>query len=211
MHLTNEQLFDLIKDGNEDLKPVLWERVNKLLYFKANIFYSAHSSLCAKYGIALENLQQQTYSAFERSLKKYDSSRGLFSTYMSYVFKWALREVLRGNKKVPLSDAVSLDAPTCIDSDDKDGTLADIISDPQTDSEFDWICFQDTANIIRSAVEELPDKEKSVIKSYFFEGKSVKAIAFECGEAENSITLCKNRGLAALRRNKKIIGLFEND
>lgn len=25
MALSNEQLFDLIKDGNEDLKPVLWE------------------------------------------------------------------------------------------------------------------------------------------------------------------------------------------
>ena len=35
MALTNEQMFDLIKDGNEDLKPVLWERVKKLMYLFA--------------------------------------------------------------------------------------------------------------------------------------------------------------------------------
>ena len=31
MALTNEQMFDLIKAGNEDLKPVLWERVKRLM------------------------------------------------------------------------------------------------------------------------------------------------------------------------------------
>lgn len=30
MALSNEQLFDLIKDGNEDFKPILWERVKNL-------------------------------------------------------------------------------------------------------------------------------------------------------------------------------------
>ena len=63
MALSNEQLFDFIKDGNEDLKPVLWERVKNLAYMLASQFYRRNEDLCRSRGLEAWDIKQLSYLA----------------------------------------------------------------------------------------------------------------------------------------------------
>lgn len=50
--MTNEMLAQFIQEGgNDELIPILWEKVRKLLYVKADRFYSLYKSACDGSGV----------------------------------------------------------------------------------------------------------------------------------------------------------------
>lgn len=70
--MTNEQLAKFIKEGDsEDLKPVLWERVKKLLYAKATAEYNRRKNYCDKCGIELWDIKQACYEVYLKALEGY--------------------------------------------------------------------------------------------------------------------------------------------
>lgn len=70
MTLTNEQLADFIKQGgNDELIPVLWERVKKLLYLLAGRYYRLNTEYCTRCGAELSDLKQAAYTAYIKSLR----------------------------------------------------------------------------------------------------------------------------------------------
>ena len=93
--MTNEQLAEFIQEGDSDLKPVLWERVKKLLYMFSRRYYSRYADYCERCGVTEWDLKQQAYSAFELSLQGYSSERGAFSTYLTFGFKRSIRELFK--------------------------------------------------------------------------------------------------------------------
>ena len=58
MSLTNEQLAELIQQGNDELKPVLWERVKRLLYSFAGKYYYRYTEYCERFGVSEWDLRQ---------------------------------------------------------------------------------------------------------------------------------------------------------
>lgn len=64
MSLTNEQLAELIQQGNDELKPVLWERVKRLLYSFAGKYYYRYTEYCERCGVSEWDLRQQAYCAY---------------------------------------------------------------------------------------------------------------------------------------------------
>lgn len=75
MALTNEQLFDLIKDGNEDFKPVLWERLKSLAYMLSSRFYSQNKELCCSRGLEEWDVKQLSYIAYASLFETYSTDK----------------------------------------------------------------------------------------------------------------------------------------
>ena len=207
MALSNEQLFDLIKDGNEELKPVLWERVRRLMYYFAGKYYRRYAEYCERCGVSEWDLRQQAYCAYEDSFASFDSSKASYTTHLGFMFKKNLRGAFR-KVKDPLNSADSIDRPVGDDSENKDSTLSDFIADPKTNNAFERVDQADIAAYLRSAVECLPDMEKDVIKRHYFNQQSLKSIAELYGVSDQDILMCSRRGIAALRRNKQLCRLI---
>lgn len=207
MALSNEQLFDLIKDGNEDFKPILWERVKKLLYAFARRYYHLYTEYCERHGVSEWDLKQQAYYAFEDSFASFDSSRASYNTHLGFMFKKCLRGAFR-KVKDPLNSADSVDRPVDENRDDKGSALSDFIVDPKSEDPFERAEREDIDTYLRSAVEALPDMERDVIKQHFFNQQSFKSIAELYGVSDKDILLCSRRGIAALRRNKQLCRLI---
>lgn len=62
--LTNEELAEQIQGGNKQLIPELWERVKRLMFKLSYAYYKQHIDRCAFAGVALEDLQQESFCAF---------------------------------------------------------------------------------------------------------------------------------------------------
>ncbi len=202
--LTNEQMFDLIKDGNEDLKPVLWERIKSLLYMFAGNYYRKYTEYNERHGVTEWDLKQQAYTAYESSFASYDRSRGAYNTYLGIMFKNAIRELF-GNKN-PLNSADSLDR--LIDTEDKDsGTVGDLVPDQTAAEAFEEIEESSVAAVVRSAVEELPDMERDIIKSKYFDGNTQTSTADKIGLSAERVRQIEKSALHKLRRNKEILRL----
>lgn len=136
MALTNEQLFDLIKDGNEDLKPVLWERVRKLAYMFASQFYRRNGELCRSRGLEEWDIKQLSYIAYASLFDEYDSSKQYtYATALKYALSKQLRGAL-GKSSDTLNRIVSsLDE---LVTDEEDGrTVADLIADENGSAPFE--------------------------------------------------------------------------
>ena len=70
--MTNEMLAQFIQEGgNDELIPILWEKVRKLLYVKADRFYSLYKSACDGSGVDAWDIRQASYSAFLDAVKAY--------------------------------------------------------------------------------------------------------------------------------------------
>lgn len=84
---TLEETAVCIQDGDKSLIPSMWERVRGIYMKKAYTYYATHGSLCARCGIELEDIQQQAFFAFLRSIEAYEPQCCLsFGSYINYPF-----------------------------------------------------------------------------------------------------------------------------
>lgn len=125
--LTNEQLAEFIQQGgNDDLKPVLWERVRRLLYMRSSRYFRRYMDYCTEHGVAELDLRQQAYQAYETALQRFENGRGKFNTVLGYAFKSNIRSLF---KRDTLNCAESLDRIIDNGSGDSDTVLLDLIAD----------------------------------------------------------------------------------
>lgn len=67
--MTNEQLASFIKQGgNNELIPLLWERVRKLVNLLANRYFKAYAYKLTACGITVEDMRQTGYFAFKHAV-----------------------------------------------------------------------------------------------------------------------------------------------
>lgn len=65
--MTNEMLASFIRQGgNDELIPILWENVCKLLYMMSDKFYSLHQDSCDSSGIEAWDIKQASYGRFSK-------------------------------------------------------------------------------------------------------------------------------------------------
>ena len=68
--MTNEQLAAFIKQGgNDELIPILWERIRKIMYMKSDRVYSALQSRFIQCGYDVWDLKQSCYTAFLKAIE----------------------------------------------------------------------------------------------------------------------------------------------
>ena len=195
--LTNEQLAEFIQQGgNDDLKPVLWERVRRLLYMRSSMYFRRYTDYCNEHSVTEWALKQQAYQAYEIALQKFESGRGKFNTVLGYAFKSNIRSLF---KRDALNAADSLDR--IIDTGDGGGdtALIDFIADDTAENSFKRIeensQREETARILRKCVDSLEEREKAVIDGYFYNGETLGSIGNAFGVSRVCIQHIRDKAL----------------
>lgn len=201
--MTNEQLAVFIgMGGNDELIPLLWERIRKIMYCYSDRYYRTFNSLCDNYGITAWDIKQAAYSAFLKALEGYNKkpTEHKFASYLKYPFKNAVRAILT---KDTLNKAESLNVIVNPDSDIKTERI-DLLIDEEAQLPFEQVDESGKACVVRNAVDELPDELRDVIRMRYFENMTLK----QCGEALGVSTeyarQLNNKALKQLFLNKDL-------
>ena len=205
MPLSNEQLFDLIKDGNEDLKPVLWERVKNLAYMLSSRFYVKNMELCRSRGLEEWDIKQLSYLAYASLFENYSINKGYtLSTALGYALSRQLRDALGKGADTLNRIVSSLDE---IIGDEEDGrTVADLIADEDSSTPFEQI--EDSSEresisrTLHEAIETLNEQEQGVINGRYFREKTFEELSQEMNISGERIRQVEVRALRNLRKPK---------
>lgn len=214
--MDNEKLADFIhQGGNDELIPVLWEKVKKLVYMRSEKFYRLNKDLCDRRGVDVWDIKQESYTAYLYALKSFDISKGYkFTTYLELPLKNAIGELLGRSKREvnePLNTCKSLDKSVML-PDGKEVELFELVPDK---SSLDFVERMETLSeyeTIHEIVDSLPEPCKSVVNKHYFQGVTFTAIADEMGVSKERIRQIHLRALKILRNNKdlrEIYGYYE--
>lgn len=211
--MTNEQLAALAQDlDNNELVPVLWDKVKDLLYMKAQRAYTAHGKTFKRCGVELSDIRQSCYIVFLTALKGYKPEQGNeFTSYLNYPFINQIKELTqtRTSKTEPLNATVSIDAPLCDDSGSYH-TLSDTLPD-STNIEADVLDRmeqEEESRLIRDAVKSLPKQQREAVWDFYFEGLTLHEIANKCKCSPQNISQFKAAGLRTLRQSAILKQLY---
>ena len=213
MALSNEQLFDLIKDGNEDFKPILWERVKNLAYMLASQFYRRNGDLCRSRGLEEWDIKQLSYLAYASLFESYNTEKKYgYTTALRYALNRQLREALGKGADTLNRIASSLDE---IIGDEEDGrTVADLIADEDSSAPFEQI--EDSSEresisrTLHEAIETLNEQEQGVINGRYFREKTFEELSQEMNISGERVRQVEARALRNLRK-PKILRRLNND
>lgn len=184
--MTQEEMCIMIKTGKRaDLIPELWNTVQRLYAMKSMRYYVGHLERCMKCGLEPEDLQQQAFFAFLRSIDEYkpDSDRP-FTAYINFPFLIAMHELLcyrtASGRYDAMNNAESLDKE--LDTDSGTGTtLHDFVPDEHSIDFLERIDADSIAELIRNEVRKLPCRIRYVIEQSYFHGETLEQIAAALG------------------------------
>lgn len=200
--MTNEQLAGLIGEGgNDELLPLLWDKVRKLMYMHADRYFRLYSDNLSAYGITSQDLKQASYSAFLKAIEGYCKSDKSykFTSFFKYPFKNAVRVMLT---KDTLNTAASLNIPVGEDGEEKE--LLDYVPDSSSLESFEQIENKDVYAVLNKAVDTLPEREQDILKQHYYGGKTYKSIAEQYNISDGRIGQLEARALKTLRMNKEV-------
>ena len=216
--MTNEQMATLIQSDRETFKellPILWKKVNRLLFKLARDFYNKHTASCTQRGVELSDIEGGCYAVFLAALDAYKPDKfTLFMSYFDYPFKNMTAELLnirteRGRQE-PLNNCDSLDREITQDDGSKT-TLLDLTADRQSDFENDVIeglNREQEALAVREAVAALPEQMCRVVELYYFEGRTLREISELLGVSASRIQQINHNALRELRKNRQLRTIY---
>lgn len=209
--MTNEMLAQFIQQGgNDELIPILWENVRKLLYMMSDKFYSLHQDSCDSSGVEAWDIKQASYEAFLEAVRAYKPDSGnKFTAYLKYPFKNAVRELLgiRTSKQEPLNNCGSLDKEI-ENSEGESCSMLEIIAD---NASLDFVEDADRnseAETVREIVDTLSEPYRGIIKAYFFEGITLSAIGERYGYSRSRAGQLYHKALRILRQDRQLRQLW---
>lgn len=218
--MTNEQIAALIGEGgNDELLPLLWEKMRKL-YRKMSNKYALHfSEKCAQCGVTAEDIQQECYFAMLDSIKAYNSRKPeqdalLFTSFCDYPFKNHADALIglghRGTYTDPLKNSiVPLDEPLTDKDGDGDTTRGDLVPDPEAEKPFREIEQEDYRQWIRRTMQRAlapygNPRLWEVINGYYFEGRTLQSFADEWGITKERVRGIRENAARKLRRSAEL-------
>ena len=211
--MTNEQLAQSIRAGSEELLPALWENVERFFLLKASSWYWQHTELCARTGVAEDDIRQEAYFAFLDTVKYYDASSGYqFLTFATFPMKNRFNQLCglrtRAQQLLPLNRCVSLSAPIQIEDD---LTLEDMILDPAAEKSYqdaeENIYIEQLHNVLESCLNEIPSLQAQAVKARFYDGMSLNEVGERIGRTAPAARDIIGNGLRSLRRGSSIARL----
>lgn len=171
--MTNEQLVELIQqDGNDELLPILWDRVKNWLYKLCGKNWQCFSDGLELHGYSFDDLWQESYNALVFAIGQYKSDKGYkFTTYLPYAVKHTIRGLLKHNSDVlNLPGTQSLEQKL-IEGDDESAVLVgDTIADERAAEAFDEIERAGEYKTLYEAIDSLPDNLREIIQERYFKG-----------------------------------------
>lgn len=208
----------VIKSGNDELAPSLWERVERFAYAKATDYYYLHPETCARAGVTLDDLKQEAYFAFMAAVDYYDPDKGfLFLSFMTYplqkAFNGACGLITQKGKQEPLNKAKSLSTPV----GEEDITIADTLEDESAAEDFQQaeaaIYHKQLHNALEKCLSTLPEIQEAAIRCRFYEGLTIAQTGEKIGLSRTQSQNREYVGLRALRtgKNRKRLEPFRED
>lgn len=216
--MTNEQLAELIgQGGNDELLPLLWEKMRKLYILWSGKYYTAHKERCDLCGITADDIRQESYLSMLEAVKAYTSRSDehretLFSTFCHFPFKKHATKLIgmhtSRTRNEPLNQHItSLDNPLTDKNGETDDTLLTLIPDNEAEQPFRDIENADYSRLIRETVaEELKEnpKELDVIERRYYNGETLTQIAADYEVTHERIRQIEYKALRRLRKSKAI-------
>lgn len=205
--MTNEELALSIQSGNTALYPQLWEQVQHLIATKAYNYYCRFEGPCTRSGVTLDDLIQSGFFAMLDAVKAYDPESGYtFNAYLNYPLCNTWNSMTGRRQRVPdtLNQCTSLDAPVCSDGEECD--LNGLIPDPTAIEDMDRVidhAFQgELSQALTEALEKIDEKPRHVIRSRYFEGKTLQEIGEQMGVNRSRVQQFETKGMNQLRHSR---------
>lgn len=124
-------------------------------------------------GVELDDLEQAGYEALARAVTVWKPEAGGFLTALTFCLKSAFAAAYgvrtERDKRAPLNDAASLDAPLA--GTDEDCTLGDTVLDKESERAFDIAERVERCQAVRRAVLRLPPEQREALIAEFWRGE----------------------------------------
>jgi RNA polymerase sigma factor FliA len=171
-------------------------------------------SAAARYGLPTgvdtDDLVTSGVMGVVEAWSRYDSSRDVpFEAYAARRLKGAVIDAIRAADWVPrktrerarhTGDAVA--ALVSIDASHSDRTaLADVLVDRSCPKPETRLLEADTRDELVDAVERLPERERMIVRSHYFEGALFRDIGISLGVSSSRVSQLHSRALGSLRRD----------
>jgi len=202
--MTNEELCKAAADGDVTAVNRLWEQADRLFYMFADRLYYRYSDCAAACGAERDDFQQVSYFAFLDAVTAYNRKPERDVKFSSFAGLHVKRRIydllgLRTSKREPLDHSVSLDTPI---GDDDGLTIAETLADTTAGKPFEDI--ENADNDILRSVERLPEKMAAVVKTKFWQDKTLTEIGAELELSPKQASNLYRRAMQKLRRDKRI-------
>lgn len=204
--MTNEQLAEFIKQGdNDELLPLLWEKTHRLVYMHCSRLYSGNIERFKRHGIDEWDLKQSAYEGFLKAIEAYNPEKGYkFSTYLPYSIRNVVRGLIgvSGGKETDLLNICdSLDCPI---AEDNETELIETIPDEAASVPFEDLERKSTGEAVRREVEKLPEKQRHIVKSLYFENRTLNEVGKDLGVSVERVRQIKQTAFKQLKRSKEL-------
>lgn len=208
--MTNEELVSRIQNGETDLMYQLWAQVEKFVYWKAK---SAAFAFNGNGGVSIDDLYNTGYIAMVEASNTYKPIGMNFLSWFAYYLKTAFAEAsgfrTEKAKNNPLQNAVSLSHP--LGDGDSDGTISELIPDPESDLQFESIENQIMADQLSQTfsiiLHEIPTEQSETLRKRYFEGKTLDSVAADLNKTAAEIRTLEAKGIRTLRQPRYAIRL----
>ena len=201
--MTGEELAVLIqKGGHDDMIPVLWDRVSKLLELKAVKYFDILEERFTDKGYTLEDVKQEMYFAFLTALRYFDPNSGFrFVTYLEAPVRSLM---VRLTEKSTPNSRISLDAPA-VKGDD--ALLSDITADEMSDVEAE-VMRAVTKEILDEEIKKLSPQRRKVIRLYYYNWRTDTDIAESLKTSPSNIYRIRHMALAELKKSRNVQSVY---
>lgn len=209
--MTNEELVQLIKQGNKRYYATLWEQTSRLIH---KLIYKHASKRKLPNDIDFDDILQCGYFAMVNAVNAYNPEKDLkFNTYLEFQVMNAIQLTLdRGQRKgmnTPRLQEYSYNR-TVSNSEGEEVEIIDLIPDKQSPKIYEGAELTDLQERVWQAVAELPEKLREIITRYYFNGENLPTQAERLGVSVQTVTQRKNQALRLLERNRALKQLYND-
>lgn len=206
--MTNEELVELIQQGDNGRLPQLWKQVRRFIAWKARQFYKKMKLEGNTYGCELEDLIQSGYLALVAAVKYFKPKEGYsFLTYLSITLKGAFSEAmgLRSSKRDWLNYSVSLDQPV---GEDESTPLLEMLGDLTPESAdisepiVEDLWNQELRAVLDEAMLILGDRQRELLNMLYYFEIGAEEAAEIWGVSRQRIYQIHARALSQIRESK---------
>ena len=199
MTMTNEELARRIQQGERDLLLQLWEQVQRYAHDRAYKWFRATNG---RGGQTVQDLEQEAFLALLEALEGWSEEAGPFLPWYSLRLKAAFTEATaqrtQRDRKDPLQDCLSLDAPLT-DQEGDPFTLEDTIPDQRAEDDLNTVEEWDRQAAIRRVLDSLQAEQRRVILLRYYHDMTREQTAQRLHLTRTRVNTIEQKALRILR------------
>lgn len=212
--LSNEEIVARIQAGEHDFMGELWDRVERLIRWKASHVMLEWEGYG---GVDFWDLVNSGYFAVLKAAETFNPESGAFSTWLVYHLRNAFAEAMGGRSKRqrydPINTAFSLDSP--LKDDEDGGQFSDVTPDPAggalIESVEENIWLDQLHEAMEKALSGIPPAYSKVLRLRYYDQKTLSEVAALQGISTEEVRNKELRGLRKLRHAYVLRPFFEPD